>query len=165
MQVTEVGEAKRGWIRNGFFFYKIIWSKLCLLAWVLYYFRYFTVVFTKRTPEPARTNRICSFFHGSIFINYNLSWNITPPLSCCCCYLFLVPWCFELKKKSILYRDVANVNRYTTTKQHVGKYCRCSIGLCPRGNSCQQAQEKVEKRGKIKASGITPYEHSELYNA
>ena len=105
------------------------------------------------------------FFHGSIFFKYNLSWNLTPPLSCCCCYLLLVPWCFEPKKKSILYRDVANVNRYTTTKQHVGKYCRHSIGLCPRGNSCQQAQEKVEKRGKIKASGITPYEHSELYNA
>ena len=98
------------------------------------------------------------------FLNYNLSWNLTPPLSCCCCYLLLVPWCFEPKKKSILYRDVANVNRYTTTKQHVGKYCRHPIGVCPRGNSCQQAQEKVEKREKIKASGITPYEHSELYN-
>ena len=105
------------------------------------------------------------FFMEAYFLNYNLSWNLTPPLSCCCYYLFLVPWCFEPKKKSILYRDVANVNRYTTTKQHVGKYCRHSIGLCPRGNSCQQAQEKVEKRGKIKASGITPYEHSELYNA
>ena len=105
------------------------------------------------------------FFMEAYFLNYNLSWNFTPPLSCCCYYLFLVPWCFEPKKKSILYRDVANVNRYTTTKQHVGKYCRHSIGLCPRGNSCQQAQEKVEKRGKIKASGITPYEHSELYNA
>ena len=37
--------------------------------------------------------------------------------------------------------------------------------MYPRGNSCQPAQEKVEKRGKIKASGITPYEPSELYNA
>ena len=79
---------------------------------------------------------------------------------------FISPMMFWTKEKDlILYRDVANVNRYTTTKQHVGKYCRHSIGLCPRGNSCQQAQEKVEKRGKIKASGITPYEHSELYNA
>ena len=60
---------------------------------------------------------------------------------------------------------MANVNRYTTTKKHVGKYYRHSIGLYPPGNSCQPAQEKVEKRGKIKASGITPYEHSELYNA
>ena len=65
----------------------------------------------------------------------------------------------------MLYRDVANVNRYTTTKQHVGKYSRQPIGLCPRGNSFQQAQEKVEKRGTFKASGITPYEPSELYNA
>ena len=78
---------------------------------------------------------------------------------------FISPMMFWTKEKDlILYRDVANVNRYTTTKQHVGKYCRHSIGLCPRGNSCQQAQEKVEKREKIKASGITPYEHSELYN-
>ena len=37
--------------------------------------------------------------------------------------------------------------------------------LFPRGNSFQQAQEKVEKRGTFKASGITPYEPSELYNA
>ena len=44
------------------FFYKIIWSKLCLLAYVLYYFRYFTIVFAKRTPELARTNRIWFFF-------------------------------------------------------------------------------------------------------
>ena len=57
------------------------------------------------------------------------------------------------------------MNRYTTTKQHVEKCCRHSIGLCPRGNSFQQAQEKVEKRGTFKASGITPYEPSELYNA
>ena len=43
MRVTEVGEAKRRWIRNGFLFYKIIWSNLCLLAFkVLYYLRYFT---------------------------------------------------------------------------------------------------------------------------
>ena len=69
------------------------------------------------------------------------------------------------EKDLILYRDVANVNRYTTTKQHVGKYSRQPIGLCPRGNSFQQAQEKVEKRGTFKASGITPYEPSELYNA
>ena len=37
--------------------------------------------------------------------------------------------------------------------------------MCPRGNSFQQAQEKVEKRGTFKASEITPYEPSELYNA
>ena len=37
--------------------------------------------------------------------------------------------------------------------------------MCPSGNSFQQAQEKVEKRGTFKASGITPYEPSELYNA
>ena len=35
--------------------------------------------------------------------------------------------------------------------------------MCPRGNSCQQAQEKVEKGGK--SFGITPYEPSELFNA
>ena len=79
---------------------------------------------------------------------------------------FISPTMFLTREKDlILYRDVANENRYTTTKQHVGKYSRQPIGLCPRGNSFQQAQEKVEKRGTFKASEKTPYEPSELYNA
>ena len=47
--------------------YKIISSKLCLQAQFLHYFKYFTVVFAKRTPELSGTNRIWSFVHGSIF--------------------------------------------------------------------------------------------------
>ena len=66
----------------------------------------------------------------------------------------------DISKDLILYRDFANVNRYTTTKQQVGKYFRHPIRLCPRGNSCQQAQDKGERREKIKTLGITPYEHS-----
>ena len=70
----------------------------------------------------------------------------------------MMSWTEE--KDLILYRDFANVNRYTTTKQQVGKYFRHPIRLCPRGNSCQQAQDKGERREKIKTLGITPYEHS-----
>ena len=69
------------------------------------------------------------FFSMEAYIwNYNLCWNLTPPWSCCCCcYLsYISPIMFWTKENDlILYRDVASVNRYTTTpgKKHVGKYC------------------------------------------
>ena len=63
MQVTEVSGAKGRWIRKEFFFYKIIWSKLALLAYYKFlYFRYFIVVFTKRTPELAENKQNIIFF-------------------------------------------------------------------------------------------------------
>ena len=146
MQVTEDGEAKRRWIRSTKLFEASCASKL----------NFFIILSILPLSLPnvplncLEQTEYDLFFMEAYFVNYNLSWNLTPPLSCCCCYLLLVPWCFKLKEKNdlILYRDVANVNRYKTTKQLVGKYCRNPIGLCPRGNSCQQTQEKVERREK-----------------
>ena len=57
------GEAKMD--QKGFF-YKIIWSKLCLLAYVLCYFRYFTIVFANVPLNWLEQTEYDFFFHGNM---------------------------------------------------------------------------------------------------
>ena len=66
----------------------------------------------------------------------------------------------------IQHRDVANVNRYKTTKQLVGKNIAETRSVSVHTGILVNRHKKKSRDGKkIEALRITPYEHSELYNA